>query len=110
MVHLTMNITIHPVGSGAVLEVVGDLDAVTAPVLKEVLAEAQQLYTSVTLDLSHIEFIDSAGLGALVCGWRRAAAKDTEFALLAPSASVQKNLEISGLGRIFTVREQIGAI
>jgi anti-sigma B factor antagonist len=98
-----LNISIHTTDDGAMLTVVGDIDALTAHALQDALAEAQHQFGSVSLDLSAVEFIDSAGLGILVGAWRRAVAKDHRFVIRAPSVPVRRNLDISGLGRIFTL-------
>lgn len=98
-----LNIRIRPVDDAAELVVAGDIDAMTAHVLRDALADAQHHFGAITVDLAGVDFIDSAGLGALVGGWRRAAARQEAFALRAPSGTVRRNLEISGLARIFTI-------
>ena len=55
------------------------------------------------LDLAGIEFIDSSGIGAIVEVARAAEDADAEFALRAPSARVQRTLEIAGLTDVWTV-------
>ncbi|HYU15589.1 MAG TPA: MlaE family lipid ABC transporter permease subunit [Candidatus Acidoferrum sp.] len=58
--------------AGEVLHLEGDVDRAVARELAELLAARRAV--SLTLDLSRVALMDSAGVGALVDGWRRSQA------------------------------------
>lgn len=82
-----------------VVVVVGELDQATVPALQERLDEViDSGSTSLVVDLSDCEFIDSSGLAALVGARERLTAGDSRhFALCCPDAQVRRLLEITGL-------------
>ena len=49
-----------------VLELCGEIDAFTAPILRERLAAANNRRTSSELNLSDVSYMDSTGLGVFV--------------------------------------------
>ena len=55
------------------------------------------------VDLQHLQFIDSSGLGALVRGAKLARAAGGYLRLRAPKPAVRKVLQITGLDRIFEI-------
>jgi len=85
-------------GNRAVVTVTGELDAYSAPSLEE---EASRLLTEgvseLVLDLSGTKFLDSSGLRAILTAQRRLADRDGQLSLRAPSESVRRLLDITGL-------------
>jgi len=85
-------------GNRAVVTVTGELDAYSAPSLEE---EASRLLTEgvseLVLDLSGTKFHDSSGLRAILTAQRRLADRDGQLSLRAPSESVRRLLDITGL-------------
>jgi anti-anti-sigma factor len=57
------------------------------------------------VDLSHVTFIDSSGLNALVRASKAADAVDANLVLVAPSRTVRRMLVLSGLAPSFDVRD-----
>jgi anti-sigma B factor antagonist len=55
----------------------------------------------VELDLTHLDFIDSTGIGVLVSALKRMQAKGGAIALRSPGVSVLRVLEITGLSSLF---------
>ena len=76
------------------LVLVGEIDSYTAPQLAERLADDPPVDT---LDLAGVSFIDSSGLRVLVEAHQARVDRGARLALRAPSAAVQRLLEISGL-------------
>jgi anti-sigma B factor antagonist len=78
------------------LHVAGELDAHTAPALRDagraVLADGD-----LVLDLSELTFIDSRGLGSLLGLYRTAAERDRGMSIRGASGYVRQTLEIAGL-------------
>ena len=91
-------------GDRAVVTVQGELDAYSAPSLEE---EASRLLAAgvsdLVFDLSETKFIDSSGLRAILTAQRRLADHDGRLSLRAPSESVRRLLDITGLIDHFAV-------
>ncbi len=80
-------------GDGA-LVLHGEVDSYTAPELAERLAADPPVEV---VDVAGVTFIDSSGLRAIVEAHRARAEVGSRLVLRAPSAAVQRLLEISGL-------------
>ncbi len=87
-----------------VVRLIGELEAVTAPILEE---ELRRLVadgkTQITLELGDLKFIDSNGLAALVDALGRLRETGGDMILSSPGPSIRKVLEISGLASVFRV-------
>jgi anti-sigma B factor antagonist len=95
----------------AVLAVHGELDFDGAPSLRLGLIEAidESLGRRVVVDLEGVDFIDSAGLGVLVGGLKRAKDGEGELVLVATGQSVLRVLELTGLTRVFAIHSSRAA-
>lgn len=91
--------TIRTEGDTVVVIPFGDVDRDTAPHLRESLtsAVAQPGAVRVQVDLRHITFLDSSGIGALLAGHRQATAAGLAFQAKDPSASVRMVLELTNV-------------
>ena len=91
-----------------VLAVAGEVDAYTAPQLRERLAGlAADGRSRVIVDLSGVEFIDSSALGALVAGMRQFEGQGSLMVLCCAQPRILKVLEIAGLTKVFTVYDDL---
>ena len=91
-------------GEAATLVVLrGDLDLSTAPELRECLVKLIGDGARIVVDLEAVGFLDSAGLGILVGGLKRARTHGGELELACTSQDVLKPLVITGLDRVFTI-------
>jgi anti-sigma B factor antagonist len=92
-------------GDSVVVAVHGDLDLDAAPSLRLALVEAiaEAPAPRVIVDLEGVDFIDSAGLGVLVGGLKRARGNDGDLVLVATGRSVIRVLELTGLTRVFEI-------
>jgi anti-sigma B factor antagonist len=89
---------------GATLLVLrGDLDLATAPELREALVEVIGDGERIVIDMEAVDFLDSAGLGILVGGLKRARTHGGELELVCSHSAVLKPIEITGLDRVFTI-------
>lgn len=79
-----MTLTTIPIGSAAVVEVVGDLDLHTAPDLMAAVDDAcaRPGLELVVIDLSRVAFLGSSGLGVLANLATRATGRDRPAAAL----------------------------
>lgn len=92
------------------VHVTGEIDAATAPALRDKLHDAIDAHPGalIPLDLSELEFLDSAGLGVLIAARRRATSNGGNLVLHAVPASITKLLAITGLGGVFRIAPDDG--
>lgn len=90
-------------------KVVGEVDAFTAPVLKEHLASVQETPgTQAIIDLSEVDYIDSTGLGIFI-GFYKALQKQGGYVKITGVNDRLKRLfEITGIDKIIDVEEEKG--
>ena len=85
---------------------VGELDAYTVAQFREALtALGEEKY--VLVDLSDVPFMDSAGLGALIGGIRRARENDGDVAVACNRPALTRLLHTTGFDRIVPGRESV---
>jgi anti-sigma B factor antagonist len=92
-------LAITPTANG--FAVVGEIDAHTAPKISEAVAQAGG--SSLEIDLSGVDFVDSSGLRALIEAHQRFDADGGSLTLVRPSAVVTRLFEISGVGDYLNV-------
>jgi anti-sigma B factor antagonist len=91
-----------------VVQVAGEVDLYTAPKLKERLGELTTGgHIRLVVDLRGVEFLDSTGLGVLIGALKRCREKGGSLVLAGAREPVRKVLGITGLDRVFTVRETV---
>ena len=94
-------VTAPPLWQGDVLGVSGDVDLLTAPVLRSLLRQGlAEGRRDVVVDLSAVRFMDCAGLGALL---EARAVLGRNLRLRGLPWSLQRILELSGLRDAFTM-------
>jgi anti-sigma B factor antagonist len=96
-------------GPAAVVTAAGEIDSTSAPVLRDRLESLLDAgIADVTVDLTGVTFLDSAGLCVLAAVHRRAAGQDVGFRVLASSRAVIRPLQITGLWNLLKA-EQVDA-
>jgi anti-anti-sigma factor len=71
---------------------------------RDIISEVKkERLNSVELDMSNVEFIDSAALGMLLLLKDETAAHNTSVILKSPSGQVKKMLELSKFETLFTI-------
>lgn len=91
----------------AVVRIRGELDLDTAPRLSEEIATlASRGVSAVTVDLAHLDFIDSSGLTALITGLKRLRDNGGDMTLRSPTPTTLKVFEITGLTRVFAISDE----
>ena len=93
-------------GTYSLCRPVGDLDAYTVSQFREVLAELATA-KRLLIDLSEVPFMDSAGLGALIGGIRRAREADGEVSVACSRPTLTRLLHTTGFDRIVPVTETL---
>jgi anti-sigma B factor antagonist len=107
-----MGFEIDAVASGphAIVVIKGEIDAHTAPAMKErLLALLVEGIDRLVVDLREVEFIESVGLGTLVAIRKRLRPSDKSLCLvLAPEQSViRRTFEITGLDKVFPIHPDV---
>jgi anti-sigma B factor antagonist len=87
---------------------VGELDAYTVGQFRERLAELAAS-PRLLIDLSSVPFMDSAGLGALIGGIRRAREAGGDVAVACSRPTLTRLLHTTGFDRIVPVTETVEA-
>lgn len=97
-------------GDAMIYRLRGSLDFATAPSLRAALIEAaNEGKHDIIVDLSHLEFLDSTGLGALIGAHRRALENGGRVRLIVADGTIQRLLTITGLMRTFAVYASLDA-
>ena len=98
----------HTTGDWRVLTVVGELDVVGAPELRQhVLREVAAGHHQLVLDLTGVAYIDSFGLGVVIGALKRVRLLDGDLRLVVPEARVRRVFEICELDRVFTLHRDL---
>lgn len=85
------------------VSVAGEIDGLTAAVLDEACA---QLGPDISIECSRCEFIDSAGVSALLAIRTRVVAQGGGVTLVNPSHAVRRLVTITGLEQAFRIVDQ----
>lgn len=85
---------------------VGELDAFTVSQFREALAEMASSQRLI-IDMSAVPFVDSAGLGALIGGIRRARELGGDVAVACNRPTLVRLLRTTGFDRIVSVEETV---
>ena len=83
---------------------VGELDAYTVGQFREALGELASR-PKLLIDMSAVPFVDSAGLGALIGGIRRARESGGDVAVCCKRATLVRLLHTTGFDRVASVSE-----
>lgn len=87
---------------------VGELDAFTVSKFRQALAEMATSHR-LLIDMSGVPFVDSAGLGALIGGIRRARELGGDVAVACNRPTLVRLLRTTGFDRIVTVADTVEA-
>ena len=80
------------------------IDITNASQLQDGLIEHLERFgPDLVVDLGHVDFMDSSGLGALVVALKRAREQGGWVTLLNPNREIDRILQATGLNRVFRV-------
>ncbi|WP_172370727.1 STAS domain-containing protein [Sporosarcina jiandibaonis] len=89
--------------------IAGEIDAFTAPVLKDKLAEVQDVPgLQAELNLTDVTYIDSTGLGVFVGFYKTLKANDGYMKIIGVNDRVKRLFEITGLDEIIDIEKGVG--
>lgn len=104
-----MQVTEGTRGGWHLVSVAGRVDNNAADELKAVLNQAVAAHAQVAVDCSAIDYLSSAGLGALVDGAATAGRAGRRFVICAPSPRVDLLLKIARLDTQLTIESTLPA-
>jgi len=87
----------------AVASLSGDVDLESSPRARELLLGLVRGGRSVLVDLSGVGYIDSSGVASQIEAFQLARRSGTGFALVAPTPSALRVLQLARLDRVFTI-------
>ncbi|CAM5575317.1 Anti-sigma factor antagonist OS=Streptomyces alboniger OX=132473 GN=CP975_15275 PE=3 SV=1 [Streptomyces alboniger] len=113
---VAFNVTGNGQGDWAVLEVSGELDLVTSPVLRQrVHDEVAEGRHSLVLDLSDVFFCDSSGVGVLIASRRLMSSCQGRLRLILPAQGAEDGSHVNrvlgalGVRRLFDVHPNVAS-
>jgi anti-anti-sigma factor len=101
--------TIDQRSDATVVSVSGDLDVMSAPIVREALIASLAANPSghLVVDLSDVRFLDSTGIGVIVAAHTRATANDGRLTTVVGHPSVHRVLEVTGLLKALRVEASV---
>lgn len=91
-----------------IVEVTGELDVYTAPVLEEALGDlVDEGKIRVIVDLTGVSFMDSTGLGLLIKALKWTREKQGSLAVVANTEKILKVFRITGLDGVIPLHESV---
>ena len=91
---------VGPIGDCAVIQVTGEVDVYTAPMLRDQIRElAAKGAVHLIADLGRVDFLDSTGLGALVGGLKRLREVGGSLALVISTPRILRIFQVTGLAK-----------
>lgn len=91
------------------LKLSGEVDAFTAPKLREELLPLTEVKSSmIIIDLSEIQYMDSTGLGIFIAALKSCKKNEADLKLKGMTPRVERLFEITGLDEIIDIEEVRG--
>jgi anti-sigma B factor antagonist len=105
-----VTVTSRTTGARTVVQVTGEIDVYTAPLLREELASLIGAeHRELLVDLTGVGFMDSTGLGVLVGALKKVRTLGGDLQLVISSEKVLKVFRITALTQVFTIHETLDA-
>jgi len=101
-----MDISYKDLGEHKIVAVSGEVDLYNVSELKKALFNITNgEFSSVIVDMSDVNYMDSSGIGALVAGQKKMRANNGKFALLNIHEDVLNILKLATLDKFFKIYE-----
>jgi anti-sigma B factor antagonist len=105
---MELALTARSLDDRTVLEVGGEIDVYTAPSLREKIVSLVEAGTTMLIvDLTHVEFLDSTGLGVLVGALRRLRGVNGSFGVVCDQERLLKIFRITALDSVLTIYDSV---
>ncbi|MDQ2817687.1 MAG: STAS domain-containing protein [Candidatus Eremiobacteraeota bacterium] len=88
----------------SVVDLNGEIDVYTSPKVKETITDLiDQGHYTLVINLEHVRYIDSTGLGVLIGGLKRVREHSGTVNLVCTNPQIKKIFDITGLVKIFGI-------
>ncbi|MFD1415161.1 STAS domain-containing protein [Oceanobacillus jeddahense] len=105
---MNLSVNVQEESNVTVLEVSGEIDAYTAPELKESLMPLiKESDNEVEVDLENVQYMDSTGLGVFVSALKASKESGSHFSVKNVQGRVYRIFEITGLDEIIDIKAAI---
>lgn len=105
---MDLNVNSREQDGRTVVQVEGEIDVYTAPVLREHLNEAvAEGRHHLIIDMTGVDFLDSTGLGVLVGSLKRIRSHDGSLQLVCDQEKILKVFRITGLTKVFPIHASV---
>lgn len=101
--HLSVN-TLQQV---TVIEMTGDVDANTAPLVQDQVLQLAQPQAKLLLDMTKVPYMSSAGLRMLLSLYRQVDSKNGQIVLVGLVEEIKDTMSITGFLDFFTIRDTL---
>jgi anti-sigma B factor antagonist len=100
-----INVTVREAPGGAyVVDLSGEIDVYTSPKVKDAIgALIDGEHYHLVINLEHVRYIDSTGLGVLIGGLKRVREHGGSVNLVCTNPQIKKIFDITGLVKIFGI-------
>lgn len=103
-----LGVEVQHAGAEARLRLQGEVDLVTAPLLRQALELAEPGAERVVVDLRAVTFLDSSGLAVLAAGNQRARRRHARFVVVRSDGTpIAQALNLSALDRAIETTDEI---
>ncbi len=101
---MNVKIDINKLGDQTIVSVAGEIDAYTAPKLREaILPLAEETKPNLTINLKNVSYMDSTGLGVFVGLLKSVRKSDGQLNLVELSDRLERLFSITGLSDIIDI-------
>ena len=105
---MDVSVTSRQSGDRTVIEVKGEIDVYTAPVLREEISTLVDAdHTTIVVDLTQVSFMDSTGLGVLVGALKKVRTLGGDLALVISEEKILKVFRITALTQVFSIHPSL---
>ena len=98
----------HPAKDKAILYPIGRMDVESSPTVRQAILDmVEQNISTIVVDLSQVEFMDSSGLSALVSGMKALRRVEGRLNICNANAQIRTALRLTMLDRVLPVYESL---
>lgn len=102
-----MDIAIRTVDDVTVVEMAGELDAVTAPAAQLQLLPLATAECRILLDMTNVPYMSSAGLRMLLSTYRQLSSNNGRIVLVGVAEEIRDTMSVTGFLNFFTMYETV---
>lgn len=106
-----LDVATRTAGECLIVKLQGELDVTNAATAGQAISDAAEVpHTRLIFDLTGLAFMDSTGIRVLVRAHRMAGERGASVALVGPTPSVSRIIDITGLNRAFTIHATLDEV